>query len=521
MQATKQFTALSGFIHSLSNYIAALQENPTAAYVIVDQQLNIIRYSQPAGKYLSQPTATAANILDAIPCSFKEDLHAALQSTSSMKKSCTTKTRACLDEYGNTYYLRMQTSLLATDQEQQNYLIYLEKIDIAEEKPETSNSSQPTQKNSIQADQSTTGKEEKDDMFRLIFESAPVGMAVLTADNKINLSNKAFGRLLGYTQQELQDQPIESYCSPEDLEKIYAKQIKLQEGSIEDFQMGKGFVSKSGQTIGTILKMSVLPTHYGLSGRFLLQLIDITNRKEFEEHLMRRNEYLEKVNAELDRFVYSASHDLRAPLRSILGLIYIIQQEEGSEPFHVYLDMMISSINRLDRFIRDVIDHSKNLRLDILNEKVDFHLLVSEIFEDMQYISGAEKIKKIIEVDDSREMFSDTSRLKVVLSNLIANAITYHNLYQEEPFVKVTLKFEDMHSIITVKDNGRGIKEEFHQKIFEMFFRASEDTKGSGLGLYIVKETVEKLGGSISLQSEPNQGTTFTVTLPSMNNTSK
>jgi PAS domain S-box-containing protein len=518
MQSTRQFTTSSGFVQSLSNQLTVLLQGNATAYAIIDYNLNLVTYSQQAIKYLNL-SKSAENMLEIIPAAFKTDFGDTLKKAVQTNACASTKTKKVINSFGDTSYLRMLVGPPSMAGEKA-YLILFEEIELEDE---SAGNSQPSSliSQDIDTEKPLSGAGESESPFRLVLENAPVGMAILSSDNKINLINKAFCRLLGYTQQEMLLNPFQSFCSSDDLDRIYQKQQQLRDGRIEDFQMGKKFICKNGQSISTIMKMALNPGTSGSSAEFILQIVDITNRKEYEEHLKHRNEYLEKLNAELDRFVYSASHDLRAPLRSILGLVYIMQKEDGSEPLHIYLDMIIGSINRLDRFIKDVIDHSKNSRLDIKSEKVDMHTLVSEIFEDMQYINGAEKIEKIIEIDDSRELYSDAGRLKVALSNLIANAMTYHKPDQDNPFVKVTLKFDNTHSIITVEDNGSGISEEYHEKIFEMFFRASEDTKGSGLGLYIVKETVEKLGGTIALHSAPNRGTTFTVTVPNMNDNSK
>jgi signal transduction histidine kinase len=245
----------------------------------------------------------------------------------------------------------------------------------------------------------------------------------------------------------------------------------------------------------------------------MLQFVDISERKEFEELLQKRSEQLEKANKELDRFVYSTSHDLRAPLRSILGLIYIMQQEADPAAQKTYLEMMRSSVNRMDAFIKEIVELSKNSMQDVKIEKIDLPALVSETFENLRFIPGAEKIDFSVEVNQNSEFHSDESRLRIILNNLIANAVTYHNFNQEDPYIKVQATIRNKFAIIEVIDNGRGIKKEHQEKIFDMFYRASEDTKGSGLGLFIVKEAIAKLKGSIRLKSKLGAGTKFSIRL--------
>src|SRR5690606_22991173 len=98
--------------------------------------------------------------------------------------------------------------------------------------------------------------------------------------------------------------------------------------------------------------------------------------------------------------------------------------------------------------------------------------------------------------------------------NLMSNAIKYHSLEQPDPFLKIRISTSERGAKIEIEDNGSGIEPSYHQKIFEMFFRASEKSFGSGLGLYIVKQVIDRLNGTISLKSEVNYGTIFTITLP-------
>ena len=246
-----------------------------------------------------------------------------------------------------------------------------------------------------------------------------------------------------------------------------------------------------------------------------LGISDITERKINEEKVREQNTDLKKLNAELDRFVYSASHDLRAPLSSILGLIDIAEMEiKDPQPLH-YFAMMKGSINRLNRFIQDIIDYSKNARLEVAKEAIDFRELVNEVNEDLKYMEGAEKIKFIFDLDEAAVVYSDRKRIKILLSNLLGNAIKYHNLNQDEPFIKISTHLQSAKlAKLCIEDNGIGIAKEHLEKVFDMFYRASYKSAGSGLGLYIVKEIVQKLQGTISVDSELNKGTKFNILLP-------
>ncbi len=243
---------------------------------------------------------------------------------------------------------------------------------------------------------------------------------------------------------------------------------------------------------------------------------DITELKKSQIKLIEKNRDLEKLNRELDSFVYRVSHDLRAPLTSILGLINLMKLEKDRDKLQEYITLQEKSITKLDQFIRDIINLSRNSRFGVTVSKIDFGKLVNDIFEDQIYAPFAKKVKPILEIEEGLSFYSDKQRLNVILSNLISNSFKYANPYRDDPYVKVKIRTEGGEGIIEVSDNGIGISDLHIPKIFGMFFRATHKLSGTGLGLYIVKETVEKLEGTVSVKSEKQEGSTFTVTIPNM-----
>lgn len=230
--------------------------------------------------------------------------------------------------------------------------------------------------------------------------------------------------------------------------------------------------------------------------------------------LVQNTDLLMKTNTELDRFVYSTSHDLRAPLSSVMGLINITEKSREPEEVTRYLGMMRDRVLSLDRFIRDITDYSRNNRLEVKREKVYLQKLVNEIWESLQFSPEAETIEFRNDIPEQLFINVDHSRLQVVLGNLISNALRYQDPKKDKPYVLVQHYITGNIICIKVADNGQGIPREFHTKVFDMFFRAHEKSKGSGLGLYIVKEAIVKLSGSVQLDSTPGEGTTFTIRLP-------
>ena len=245
--------------------------------------------------------------------------------------------------------------------------------------------------------------------------------------------------------------------------------------------------------------------------RMVGSLVDITDKKVKEDEIKEKNQLLERTNAELDRFVYSVSHDLRAPLNSIQGLINIGESTDDTNELKQLLGMMRNRVKKLYGFIDEIISFARNTRTEIMKESVNLRDLVQETIDNTQYRELSADIDFQMKIEDEVVIDTDRGRLGVILNNLVDNAIKYHRHNQPSKYVAIQVEAIDEHAIIKVIDNGQGIPADAQAKIFDMFFRASETSKGSGLGLYIVKDMVERLGGTISLESQKGEGTTFTI----------
>jgi signal transduction histidine kinase len=233
-----------------------------------------------------------------------------------------------------------------------------------------------------------------------------------------------------------------------------------------------------------------------------------------EAEALERNKELTKLNTELDRFVYSVSHDLRSPLATITGIVNIGKYAENMDEAKKYFSMIENRLKAQDFFIREIIDFYRNSRTEINHEPVCLQEEVQSIVNEHTYGEIQNSIDYRVTVSPDIEFKSDKIRLRSVLTNLIGNAVKYHDLTKVEKFIQVGAKRNNGHIEITVEDNGQGIGEEHLKKIFDMFYRASTDSKGSGLGLFIAQETALKLGGKISVQSTLGEGSKFSLTVP-------
>jgi len=234
--------------------------------------------------------------------------------------------------------------------------------------------------------------------------------------------------------------------------------------------------------------------------------------KKIEE----QNSNLKRLNDELDIFVYRTSHDLRAPIASVLGLINLAKVEDDQTKLDYYFELQEKTLWKLENFVNDLLIYSRNTRIEVAQEKVDFTFLLEDTLQLHSHLGKYEKIEKIIEVKQQNSFISDPKRISVILNNLISNAIRYTNPYQHNPYLRVSILTDAQKALIEISDNGMGIAQKHLPKIFDMFYRGDTESKGSGLGLFIVKDTVNKLKGDISITSEVNQGTTFKITLPNL-----
>ncbi|MBL7871923.1 MAG: MASE1 domain-containing protein [Cyclobacteriaceae bacterium] len=263
--------------------------------------------------------------------------------------------------------------------------------------------------------------------------------------------------------------------------------------------------------------------YYIFLGNLLLSLFVaitgrvITDLRQVEENLSKQKKELEITNQELDRFVYSASHDLSAPLKSILGLVSISKMDTSPESGYQYLNEIEKSVLKLDSFIAEILDYSKNKRISISTEQLELKVLCQDIIENLKYMDNFSKIQIDLNEIDQKTIQQDKTRMKIILSNLISNAIRFQKrIPDHQSIIKISSIKKLNYTFINVEDNGEGIRSELSPKIFEMFYRASDNSQGSGLGLYIAKETAEKIGAKISLKTEYGKGTTFTLEVPEL-----
>ncbi len=343
--------------------------------------------------------------------------------------------------------------------------------------------------------------------FRNIFDHSPVAKIIITPTFKVKRVNQTLVDLLDIDIEEYIGKSVFKFFESEGrvaLRNLFKE--KLNTVDTNKFQLETSIKKGAKSFINVLLQGVYLVDSEDEQGEFLINLVDIHKRKLAEDLLMVRNN-------ELNNFVYKVSHDLRAPLTSIKGIINLIQLEKDPEVFHQYIQMISERIERLDHFIRDVLSHSRNLNVEIKFEPIDLQKLIDECVSNVIYQDSKLNVKKSISIK-GKPFYSDYQRVHEIMRNLISNAFQYSKKDSTNAYVKIETKTTQKYTRIIVEDNGVGIKRKFQKHIFDMFYRANEKVEGSGLGLYIVKLSVEKLNGEIKLSSTYNKGTKFEIILP-------
>jgi signal transduction histidine kinase len=242
--------------------------------------------------------------------------------------------------------------------------------------------------------------------------------------------------------------------------------------------------------------------------------LNISVEKKNIKIIDQKNTELEKLNNELNSIIYAITHDFRSPILAVKGLIELVKMNLDMSP---HLDFVLNSISKniesLDNKIIDIYNFVKHSNVELQFSEVDLKEIFTEIFSAVQHVVDY-PIQLKIDIVELIPFYTDVYRLKIILNNLISNAIKYSVNRDNNAFVGLVARIDARQCSISVIDNGEGIPADLQKKVFEIYFRANNKTSGTGLGLFICTEALRKLNGTIELVSEPGKGSTFKVNLP-------
>lgn len=341
-------------------------------------------------------------------------------------------------------------------------------------------------------------KEQSEKEFRQMFDGAAIAMIHTNKNLDIIRSNQAACNLFEYKCPELVGRNLS--------ELSYNQNIHRLESF--DYTIEKKYLTKSGKILDTILKISYLKDE-----EMLCQITDISPLKEYERLLQSKFRELQKVNQELDEFIYRASHDLKGPVATLKGLINLGEVQSMDNQI---LKGFEYSIQKLENIVGELVEFHNISKDEIGNVEIDFEELIDESIEILRFHPHFQKITFIKEIEYTRKFYGDLKRLKPMLNNLLINALEYSDLNKRNPFIKVSLRTKSGLLEINIEDNGIGMSKDVSRRAFDMFYRGTQNSKGSGLGLFLVKESISKLNGSVSLQSSPGDGTKVSLLLGSI-----
>lgn len=243
-------------------------------------------------------------------------------------------------------------------------------------------------------------------------------------------------------------------------------------------------------------------------------MLDISIQTESEEVLQSKNDELAKVNTQMEKFLYSTSHDLRSPITSILGLVNLVRMESKEAVVLDYVSKIESSTQKLDKIIRDIMSFSRATYKRTSTDKVNFEILAWKAFNAYRHDPNSKKIHFEVKTTATEPFYSDSEKLDIIFENIVRNAIQFYDPNKSRPFIQVNITPTRSHTLIEFIDNGLGIAKQHIDQVFNMFYKATHLSRGAGLGLYIVKETVEKIGSTVQLESEIGFGTVVRLTVP-------
>lgn len=343
----------------------------------------------------------------------------------------------------------------------------------------------------------------KQNLFTL-FDSVYDAILYTDSNDKILYSNSSFSTLTGLDRDKIKDQSFN--------EIFQLLPLKEKEGSINASPLHKKGeflllkINNGEKRWVECNKVKVSDDKFTKEG-FIYFFRDFSELKKTESAL-------EQKNKDLNTFIYKVSHDLKGPLTSVIGLIHIAKEESNDQNVLNYLDLIEKCTQRLDVVLIDLLEVT---RLEIGQVEVstfDTYELIQEVIEKIGETEDLAGFEFRIEVANDFKINNDRNLIYFILRNLIINGFKYRKRNIGNPFVVIEVTSSDKNTIIKITDNGLGVEKELHERIFEMFYRASPFSKGSGLGLYIVKTAVNKLNGSFEINSTPNEGTSIKILLP-------
>ena len=358
---------------------------------------------------------------------------------------------------------------------------------------------------------------ESEAKYRGLLEAAPDAIVVVNQDGEIVLLNLQAERQFGYYRDELLGQPVKNIIPEGFAERLIADGTRSAAEALAQ-QIGTGIEligrRKDGSMFPIEIMLSPLENAEGILVTAAIR--DITERKRSQERLVKSTEELKRSNDQLQQFVYVASHDLQEPLRMVASYTQLLAKRYKGRldsDADEFIDYAVDGCNRMQALIQDLLRYSRAGADDTLLREISGETALDEALINLQ--ATIEESGAVVTHDALPSLISDATQVTLVFQNLIGNAIKYRGTEPPQVHVSATKNHGNV-CTFSVRDNGLGIEERYFERIFILFQRlhGRNEFKGTGIGLAICKKTVERLGGKIWVESQPEKGSTFFFSLP-------
>ena len=338
--------------------------------------------------------------------------------------------------------------------------------------------------------------EELKKMYRAeFFENSEMLISIYDKDLNLIDANNAFLVALKFKKEDILGKNINVIspdCKSSGRYAIYEEVIKT----------GKPFVSNQVRlhpSLGSLyIRLSAFKVGDGLG----ISSKDITD--------------LIETIQDLETFIYKTSHDIRSPITTTLGLLNLAKLEPQAKDALPYFDMIQKQIELLDYIVTKLVETTNIRKGTKTVQLIDFNEELNKVLDELKKMPGFEQLQVRLHTNPMARLYSDHNLINATLQNLVQNAIKYRDTKKPSSLLHITVTPTDTGVKVSIEDNGIGIPEQAQTEVFKMFFRASSQASGSGLGLYMVKNFVKQLGGQISLHSVDGEGSRFDLYLPNL-----
>lgn len=362
---------------------------------------------------------------------------------------------------------------------------------------------------------------ESEEKFKNSFQYSAIGMALISPEGKWLKANPMVSEMVGYTEEELQNMTFQQITHPDDLDADLNFVQQLLEGKIKTYSMEKRYIHKNGNIVWVLLSVSLMRDKMNHPIYFISQVNDISDRKKAEKKLKETNEELKKINHEKDKFFSIIAHDLKSPFNSILGFSEIIVEqirEKDYSEIEKYSEIILQSSERAMELLMNLMEwaQSQTGRMKFNPAFFDLAELIEELLPPLEGAAVQKAITFTKLFPRNAIVFGDKNMISTILRNLISNAIKFTF---EGGKITITLKETSSGKIVSIRDTGTGISKEVQNKLFRIdeniTIPGTRNERGTGLGLILCKEFVEKHNGKIWVESEEGAGSEFCFTIPS------